>query len=785
MTSQLQSGPELGEILPHDIPPRSPAAQRVPALVVLVLLLGIGAMATLSMRPPAPRPAGEALTAFSADRAIARLSSIAAVPHPTGSPAAAHVRTYLVDSLRAMGLQPEVQTRVSARTPAGGRPTVATVANVHARIPGSQPSGRVMLVAHYDSVPIGAGASDDGANVAAILEIVRAVRAGPQPRNDVEVLFTEGEEDGLLGAQAYVDAGLAGDPSRVVALNLEARGTSGPAVMFQMAGGGLVPAVRAADPLTTSFADAVYAYLPNDTDLTALSEAGIRGLNFAFFDGSLNYHTTHDDIAHVSGDSVQDMGDSVLATVRYLAGSDLAAGGSDATYFSLFGTVVSYPGWLVLPLAVLAVGGYLALLWLGRRHGLRLRGVGRAAATFAVVIPATAVIGLGGWWLLTLVRPELRFGSGTDYHPGPYALAEAALTVVALVAWYRWARRKASATEVAVGALGWSAMLATALAVLLPGGAYLFTWPVLLSVAATGAALRYSRPGSAARTLAGCTAALAGMALVVPIAVLLLPTLGLSLSVAPLLLGALVAAVMAAVVEPLPRRRVLSAGMVLVLVAGLAAAVVVTATGSYDARDPRPVSLVYAYEADTGASTWVSGGGRGQPQVGALLTGPVVHFDDRIPSLGGWPLSTGPAPAAGGLVAPQAQALSATESAGVRTVHLRVRVPAGAYMVEVYADTSAHQVLDATVDGIALAGGQNVARGAGDWRWSVRYAAPPADGVDVTLRVRGSGPVPIRMVSITVGLPSGVGAPTLRPGLSWPGWSLLGGETYAVRTARV
>ncbi len=74
------------------------------------------------------------------------------------------------------------------------------------------------------------------------------------------------------------------------------------------------------------------------------------------------------------------MGEAALASVRSLAAADLAASGSGATYFALFRTVVSYPAWLDLPLSVLALIGYVLLLWLGRRRGLRLRNVvGRPA----------------------------------------------------------------------------------------------------------------------------------------------------------------------------------------------------------------------------------------------------------------------------------------------------------------------------------------------------------------------------------------------------------------------
>jgi hypothetical protein len=781
MTSQVQTKPELAGQAPGGTRTTTPVHPRLAALGLLLLLLLLGAASAWTLRPPQPRPASAPATDFSAARATALLGGIASVPHPAGSAAAADVRAYLVDQLRGLGLEPEVQTRVAARAPAAGRPVVATVSNVHARIAGSQPTGRVLLVAHYDSVPTGPGASDNGANVAAILEVVRALRAGGQPRNDVDVLLTDAEEAGLLGAQAFVDSGAAGDPRRVVAINLEARGVSGPAVMFQMAGTGLAPAVRAADPVTTSFAGAVYQVLPNDTDLTVFGAAGMRGLNFAFMEGAAHYHTPHDDIANVSGASVQDMGESALGAIRYLAGSDLSAGGSDATYFSLFGTVVSYPGWLTLPLAGLTLVSYVLMLWAGRRRGLRMRGVGRGAATFALVVPAAAVVGLGGWWLLTLLRPSLGLTLAGVYRAEPYALPEAAVLLVALIAWYRWARRTASAEEVVAGVLGWLVLFALAFAVLLPGGAYLFAWPALVGVAALAATLRFSTPGSPVRALAGAAAAVPGMALVLPIVLLLLPALGLGLSVAPLLVGALFVATMAGLVEPLPRRRVLSAGMVVVLVAALATAGISSAVDGYDARRPQPVSLAYALEADTGAATWLSAGGPGQPQVGALLTAGAVRLDERIPPLAGRPVSSGPAPVATGLDGARAQTPTTDESGGVRTVRVRLEVPADMYLLDVYADTSGHEILDATANGAALAGGRNVTAGTGPWRWGFRYTAP-RDGVDLTLRARGSGPVRIRVVSTRPGLPTGVGAPVLRPDVSWTSWPLMPAQTIVVRT---
>jgi acetylornithine deacetylase/succinyl-diaminopimelate desuccinylase-like protein len=71
----------------------------------------------------------------------------------------------------------------------------------------------VVLVSHYDSTGNGHGAVDDGFGLATILEVARAVKAGPTPRDNIVLLMTDGEEPGLLGSRAAVDAGILPDPA--------------------------------------------------------------------------------------------------------------------------------------------------------------------------------------------------------------------------------------------------------------------------------------------------------------------------------------------------------------------------------------------------------------------------------------------------------------------------------------------------------------------------------------------------------------------------------------------
>src|ERR671914_2953931 len=279
--------------------PKGAAKHRWIGVVVALVLGAFAAISLHALEPPDPLPASAPANEFSAERAFSHVEQIAERPHPVGSTANAEVRDYLVGQLEDLGLQPAIQEATSART-MEGTASIARVHNIHARIPGSSPTGHVVLVAHYDSVPRGPGAADDGAGVAAILEIARAITSDSQPRNDIDIVFTDAEEPWLLGAQAFVREGRL-DPQRSVVLNLEAGGTSGPALMFESSpdNATLIPALASAQrPIAGSGWEACYQLLPNDTDFTVFRDAGFAGMNFSLAEGSARYHTPEDSPAN-------------------------------------------------------------------------------------------------------------------------------------------------------------------------------------------------------------------------------------------------------------------------------------------------------------------------------------------------------------------------------------------------------------------------------------------------------------------------------------------------------
>lgn len=469
----------------------SPTSSRRPVGAGIALSLALIVTAWLSCVPflrPQAVAASAPATDFSAERARQYLQPIASEPHPIGSDANARVRDYLLQTLRQQGLTPEVQDTTVTRT-STRRPTVTRrVQNIIARIPGSGAGQSVALVAHYDSVPDGPGASDNGVAVAALLETARALRAGPPLAHDVLILMTDGEEAGLLGAKGFVDQSpLARNVGLM--LNFEARGTTGASYMFEATdnNGWLIPqfARAASHPAGYSFTFEIYRILPNNSDFTELRRLNIPGLNFAFLNGFENYHTDRDNLARVDLRSMQHHGSHMLSLARHFANIDLVKQPiQNVVYFTLPGPVMLYyPQSLVLPLAIIGLLLFGVLLWQGlRRHRLTVRGLllGFAALfmSLVLVLLGTFLIFFG---LVAIHRgPFVLAEQGATYNSQLYALGFIGFAVMVVALLYRWLSQRTGWENLAVGAWLWWLVLSLLTSLFLPGVSYIFSLPLLI-----------------------------------------------------------------------------------------------------------------------------------------------------------------------------------------------------------------------------------------------------------------------------------------------------------------
>ncbi|ADG09102.1 peptidase M20 [Caulobacter segnis] len=504
--------------------------------ICLVIGLALGAW---SLRTPAPLPVDAQPTAFSAQRAMADVTALAQAPHPTGSAQIAKVRDHLLTRMSELGLEvsvrPDQGFYASAQNPRSL--TVASVQNLAGVLPGTQRDlPAVLVMSHYDSVHNSPGAADDAAGVAAALEIARALKAGGPAKRDVIFLFTDAEEAGLLGADAFfARAPLAERVGLVV--NLEARGDAGRAAMFQTGpgNGALISlyARAAKGPSANSLASTVYAKMPNDTDFTHAVRKGLPGLNLAFIDDQLAYHTPLARADHLEKGSLQHVGDQVLPTIRALADATaLPPPAPDAIYSDVLGLfMVSYPpivGWVLLGVAALltlfaawralslgAAGGWeiargaAGLLLVATTAALILHLAGRllmvrdiqryyalligfdqllwgaALLAIAAALGVATAMARGASRIIPCVVALVLGGAGSlvgGFDPMGLGLGVATALLAALALGYR-----TDALGGWIGALVVLLVLALAAQILAPGATVMLTWPLL--IAAFGVAL--------------------------------------------------------------------------------------------------------------------------------------------------------------------------------------------------------------------------------------------------------------------------------------------------------
>lgn len=341
-------------------------------LGVAALAVGIWLLAVFGQSRPQPLGLDAPQALFSSARADAVLGRLLADqrPRPAGSQENAAFRARLLKELAVLGVAARAQTQMSCYSER--RWSVipcATVTNVVADVlPGSGKA--ILLMAHADSVAAGPGAGDDASGVATLLETIRALKArGMQGGHPVTALFTDGEENGLLGAVAYLRDGQA--RSRIGAvINVESRGNQGPSYLFQTSPGDgkLIDLYARSVPhfAASSLYAEIYKILPNDTDLTPFLAAGVTAYNFAFIGNSAHYHTPLDRRENIDPRSLQQHGDNALELADALRHTDLAAlKGGNAIYLDVLGRWLPRldAGW-ALPLSIasfllIALAGFL------------------------------------------------------------------------------------------------------------------------------------------------------------------------------------------------------------------------------------------------------------------------------------------------------------------------------------------------------------------------------------------------------------------------------------------
>ena len=233
----------------------------------------------------------------------------------------------------ADGTPAELEFNIDNKVYPEGRTSYNTIAE----IPGSDKKDEiVMLGGHLDSWHSATGATDNAIGCAIMMEAARILKAiGVQPRRTIRVALWSGEEEGLLGSQAYVREhfGSFENPKAEYAtldayLNIDS-GTGHPR------GAGVFGPPAAAAILRQTlapFADlgvvgasATRSRVVGGTDSTSFNNAGLPGIGFGQDPIEYNTHTHHtnlDNYERIIESDVKDAAVVIAATLYQLAMRD-------------------------------------------------------------------------------------------------------------------------------------------------------------------------------------------------------------------------------------------------------------------------------------------------------------------------------------------------------------------------------------------------------------------------------------------------------------------------------
>jgi Tol biopolymer transport system component len=227
---------------------------------------------------------------------------------------------YLADMYRSFGYDPDLQW-FSPPGALGGE-----TANVVATLKGTvNPELIYVVSSHYDSVPDGPGADDDGSGTAALLETARILAGHPQAATIVFASMT-GEEAGLLGSREFVRRAVAGNLHIAGALNNDMIGWANDyrldnTIRYSNAGIRDVQHAAAIQFTNLITYDAVYY---KGTDAGSYYEAYgdiVGGIGSYPVLGNPHYHQPGDLLETINHQLVAEVAKTTAATIMLLASS--------------------------------------------------------------------------------------------------------------------------------------------------------------------------------------------------------------------------------------------------------------------------------------------------------------------------------------------------------------------------------------------------------------------------------------------------------------------------------
>lgn len=425
---------------------------------------------------------------FSIENALDHLRIISKKPHYTGSEYHSVVRDYILNELKNMGLETEIQNQVVTRFCCVGTNT----SNIIGTIKGSSNGKSLVLLTHYDSRHHASfGASDAGSGVVTILEGVRSfLSKNTIPINDIHLVFTDAEEIGLLGAQAFVKNHSLVDNIGLV-LNFEARGSGGPSYMLMETNGKngvLISEFINANPgfpAANSLMYSIYKMLPNDTDLTVFREqANINGFNFAFIGDHFDYHTSLDSFERLDRNTLIHQADYIMSMLNHFSKINLSNLDSENDYVYLNFPILKmlyYPYSWIYPLLIFSIIFFLFIIYLGLAiNKLSIQGILNGILALTISLFTCLSITIILWKTISYFNPDYAdILHGFTYNGYYYITAFIFLNIFCLFSIYYRFFKNSSGLDLTIIPIGFWLIINVLISIYLKGAAY-FIIPVNL-----------------------------------------------------------------------------------------------------------------------------------------------------------------------------------------------------------------------------------------------------------------------------------------------------------------
>ena len=579
-------------------------------MVVLLLASTLSFYLTL---PPVALPATADSQTFSAERALQHVKVIAEKPHSTGTKQNQKIKDYLIAQSESIGLKVETQKAYVANSYPGYLRS-ATIENVIAKLPGARSGKALLIMSHYDSQPNTPGAGDDGAGVAAMLEVMSLLSQAPPLENDIIFLFTDGEEMGLMGARAFVEQHQMAKDIGVL-LNFEGRGNSGPSLTFEVnPDNGWVMreyAKAAPYPIANSMSYEIYKMLPNDTDFTVFKNAGIVGLNFAYIDGFVNYHSMTDSYENLNLNSLQHHGSYMLSLSRHFGSIDLSGNNkaADLTFFNPMGHwLISYPASWNVPLVGCLIVIFIIWFFFGiRLEKIRWLQVMVGLLFFILTIATVGGVSWAGQMATKGLYPHYQnFYSSNFYNSQYYLCAALSLGMFVFLIIYRWLFEKNRTGSLLAAVLIIEIIGIVVMYQKMPTAVYLFTFPLLFVVVGQLAILllQLKKTAHLVPYVAILTASfLPAIFLWVPVIYNLFLAFSIDMLIAPGILLVLLMGMGLPLFDLVVKARIvinsfLFLGFMFILLGHF--------TSKYNSQRPLQSDLIYALDLDKNQAFWVS-----------------------------------------------------------------------------------------------------------------------------------------------------------------------------------